>query len=312
MHHAPQPPSSPFTTAPLQHHHHHQQHTQYPQSGQQPHPGYPYGYPPSNYPAYGALGYPPYLPPTEKSTSQAQASKTTPATATAAPASASTSASVALPATKEGEKDGLEDAHDASAWEAAQHILEAINFGSFGLQAADSAPGAPPTVDGGASAAMSHPPPLIASTGIDLSATISESSVDVRTTLTDEERASLQAQLALLAAQLVEIADAEDDVDDDWGKPAPVLQSADVSGISGAAERAPGIMEKGKDVTRNDNQLDGNVTDERQLEQAVAMMVDGIVEVAAASLGAGDDEESDEDEDMEMVEVPTYVEALRT
>ena len=102
---------------------------------------------------------------------------------------------------------------DEDAWEAAQHILSAINFGSLQCQSSWKAQS---NATSGSSQRSSAPePPIMAS----LSADATEEDGLGRATLTDEERASLQAQLALLAAQLSEIAseDTEDDEMSDFG-----------------------------------------------------------------------------------------------
>lgn len=130
----------------------------------------------------------------------------------------------------------------------------------------------------------------------------------MRTALTDDERASLQAQLALLAAQLVEIADAEDEEEEEeegdvLSVPQPLTSSNDVSRAN---------------TTGKDNSTDMNVPQfsegfaaEGDALQAVLMGVTS--QLGNASAGAEEEEESDEDGDMEMVEVPAYPgTALRT
>ncbi|KAI0685792.1 hypothetical protein C8T65DRAFT_712525 [Cerioporus squamosus] len=174
MHHPPQS-SSPFTNAPLQHNHNNQQHP--PAPGQQPpYNGYPHQYP------YGS--HPGYHPP------QASAQNKPPAPTSSDNASASKSA----------------EAKDEDAWEAAQHILQAINFGGLAQ------------TNGNATAqATSAPQPttgedeLAAVLSALASAAAASNAEPPRSTLTDDERASLQAQLALLAAQLTEIAEAEEE-----------------------------------------------------------------------------------------------------
>lgn len=180
----------PFTQVPLVHHH-----VQHP--GRPPYAGPPYGYP---YPPMG-LGYPPYPSPGN------------PPQSTQTPISASASSdSRALVADKEAR----------DAYETAQNILRAINFGSLlqmsngnneankehaansatledtGLQGASAVgstgtPGTAVPIDPGGGAQ-----------GVRFEGTGS------RTTATETEtmgpRAQVQAQLALLAAQLAEIA----------------------------------------------------------------------------------------------------------
>ena len=84
----------------------------------------------------------------------------------------------------------------SDAWEAAQAILKAINFGSLlqGTAAKSSQPSPP--------ANSVHAEPV--SDRATASASASAGPVQ---SLTERDRASLQAQLALLAAQLAEIAE---------------------------------------------------------------------------------------------------------
>ncbi|KAI0821980.1 hypothetical protein BC628DRAFT_1412540 [Trametes gibbosa] len=197
MHHGPtQPTSSPFTHAPLQ------PHAQSPApGGQPPYNGYPYPYPYGHYPGY----------PQHHHAGRSAQSKA--ATPQAAPASANdTNASTAVkPA--EG-KDESGEGNDA--WEAAQHILQAINFANLEL-AVSSSPKAPSGAQTGAGADASSASDLVESDlAAVLNALVSAASAAApaeppRATLTEDERASLQAQLALLAAQLTEIAEGEDE-----------------------------------------------------------------------------------------------------
>lgn len=101
-------------------------------------------------------------------------------------------------------------AGDSDAWEAAQHILKAINFG-----------------------AAAPVPPVVAAADVDL-AVAREAP---RAVLSDAERAGLQAQLALLAAQLAEIAEEEEEreaptvaMDIDLFAPGGNQQGADTAG----------------------------------------------------------------------------------
>ena len=173
MHHPPQP-TSPFTNAPLQHNNH--QHSS-PSGQQHAYNGYPYQYPyGSHYPGYPAR----------------QPSQDKPA--------AHTSSEHASPAkSAEGKEEG-------DAWEAAQHILKAINFGGLAQAGADAPR---PGTASGPSAATDEE--LTAVLSALASAAAVSSAEPPRSTLTDDERASLQAQLALLAAQLTEIAEAEEE-----------------------------------------------------------------------------------------------------
>ncbi|KAI0917384.1 hypothetical protein AcW1_007418 [Taiwanofungus camphoratus] len=329
MHHPPQPSSSPFTHAPLAPHPHHPQHPQYPPpsgspppgSGQPaPYPGYPYWYPPPGYPPYPPTGYPPYPPPATGDTSaQEKAAAAAPSsaqTSTSAPATSGSAPGLA-PAKSGEDKDTSGELSDA--WEAAQHILQAINFGlqgatstteqttssaaSTGTEAAADASGA------SGPSGSAHPPPVVAHAGFDFSASVGAGAagsigagVQRTTTLTDEERASLQAQLALLAAQLDELADTEeDDAEDSTVGDSPVqAQTSNVS-VSPAAD-----LRKDKGVPMDVNQFP---------EQ----YLDGDGHHLTAVFGKEDDagatsEDSDSDEDMEIVEVPSFTgsDALRT
>jgi hypothetical protein len=110
--------------------------------------------------------------------------------------------------TSEKEKDSAGTVESNDAWVAAQHILKAINFGSLqdnsnnDMSKSASVNPNPSRVDPGSTA---HLLPIMASIGVDIQAARADVGSG-RTALTDEERASLQAQLALLAAQLSELA----------------------------------------------------------------------------------------------------------
>ncbi|KAH9931647.1 uncharacterized protein BXZ73DRAFT_90081 [Epithele typhae] len=175
IHHSSQA-SSPFTHAPLQ-----------PPQGQQSQPpqqqpnGYPFPYPYAHYP-----GYPP---PAGNRSDQ----KTT-ATAQVA---------------KLGDGKATDSAENNDAWEAAQHIFQAINFGDLATRAApeDAAEDLTAVLTALANAA----------------AAAEQQQQQSRSTLSDDERAALQAQLALLAAQLTEIADSEEE---DPPPPPPTVTQA--------------------------------------------------------------------------------------
>lgn len=101
-----------------------------------------------------------------------------------------------------------EDVEEGSdAWEAAQTILKAINFGSL-LQASNSSvpavnPLSPPAAPSG-SVPDTRPAPVVAANNGTTDSNTVTRSVQA---LSNRDRASLQAQLALLAAQLAEIAE---------------------------------------------------------------------------------------------------------
>ena len=110
---------------------------------------------------------------------------------------------------------GIDAAHEdveegSDAWEAAQTILKAINFGSL-LQASNSPVPAinplSPSVQSASSVTVpdtgSAPPPSIVNSGM----TDGDAAARPVQVLSNRDRASLQAQLALLAAQLAGIAE---------------------------------------------------------------------------------------------------------
>ncbi|KAM5533617.1 hypothetical protein V8D89_012730 [Ganoderma adspersum] len=204
MQHPPQQ-SSPFTHAPLQQHNNN--HNQPPKSQPSSHyPGYQYQYPYGHYPGYSQQPQPA-------------------AEKTAAPATASAPAPVAdptAPAKVGEEKD------EGDAWEAAQHILQAINFSNLaGGSPSVDLPGSPSGADPSLSLSMADDlhAALAALTNAAAAAAAAEAQAEApRTSLTDDERASLQAQLALLAAQLTEIAEAEDEEDEEE-PPAPAVSA---------------------------------------------------------------------------------------
>lgn len=102
------------------------------------------------------------------------------------------------------------------AWEAAQNILKAINFGQlFQISSEDGV-----ATHADSTAVAQVPPPVFASSvevdgqAVTASIEASMSSCDAETSrveLSGDERAALQAQLALLAAQLAEFADVGED-----------------------------------------------------------------------------------------------------
>ncbi|KDR81853.1 hypothetical protein GALMADRAFT_221724 [Galerina marginata CBS 339.88] len=200
-------PAPPFTKAPLVHHNH-------PSTSSQPvtHPSQPYGYPGyAHYPGYPTAPQPSTTPGTEPAASTSTADKFTP------------------PSTK------VEV--DSDAYVAAQNILNAINFGSMYQLAPEERQGGDEQfkeeqqADGdqpsgnGVEQLLSHVQAMLANNA-------ANSAPDAGTTnLTplpapqaapdgsvEDPRAELQAQLALLAAQLAELAQAEDAV--------PLLQVA--------------------------------------------------------------------------------------
>ena len=105
------------------------------------------------------------------------------------------------------ESNAIDEVGEGSdAWEAAQAILKAINFGSL-LQATTAKPAAPPVRQASPPANSVHAVP--ASEQATASETVTYANVPgaLVQPLSERDRASLQAQLALLAAQLAEIAE---------------------------------------------------------------------------------------------------------
>lgn len=116
-----------------------------------------------------------------------------------------------------------ETGEGSDAWEAAQNILKAINFGAliqFGRSDKDAGD---ITVNGATEDIAGHPPPVTASMDMDVMAVDQTGVVEpgqavevaVRAApaqLNADDRAALQAQLALLAAQMAELAEGEADV----------------------------------------------------------------------------------------------------
>lgn len=189
-------PVPPFTHAPLVHHRN-SSHS----SSQPPYPPHPYGYP--GYPAYG--------------------SQLLIADTSSAPATAS------HPEAKSG-PTACSTTESAAAYEAAQSILKAINFGSLlklspeenEKRTEEAEPQPPQSVGDGIEHLLSHVQAVLAgrtseeSNTNTLSAPAGESifspplPIPPHGSGSTDARAELQAQLALLSAQLVELAQSED------------------------------------------------------------------------------------------------------
>jgi hypothetical protein len=189
------PATSPFTHAPLSQPARgtltHNPSTSIPTSIQEKAPQYthyPYQYPPgAGYHGYGVSASP--------TVSKDESSAEQPVTAT--------SDATGQTALGEGNAVNEEVGEGGDAWEAAQAILKAINFGSL-LQVTATKPAAPP---------LSQPPfpansvPVGPTTDRALASDTMNDTPGPGQVLSDMDRASLQAQLALLAAQLAEIAE---------------------------------------------------------------------------------------------------------
>jgi hypothetical protein len=191
------PTTSPFTHAPLSQPaargaQGHNASTPTPASVQEkplPYPHYPYNYPASTpYPRYGPSGPPPV--------SKEGSTDRQPASATAASGEAALVESNAIDDVGEG----------SDAWEAAQAILKAINFGSL-LQATTAKPAVPPDRQSSPPANSVHIAPASDPGTANETVTHADASATPIQPLSERDRASLQAQLALLAAQLAEIAE---------------------------------------------------------------------------------------------------------
>lgn len=175
----PQPPSSPFTHAPLVPHGAASVQTRLPHPGQPPgYAGYPFEYP--------------YQGSTRDSSGTAPQRQATDAV-------------------------DHDTGEGSDAWEAAQNILKAINFGQlFQISNEENKAGEPSTsarsINQQASADRSDKPSLALGTVLldELPGSRPEG-VEKSIELNAEQRAALQAQLALLAAQLAELADVSED-----------------------------------------------------------------------------------------------------
>lgn len=123
-----------------------------------------------------------------------------------------------LPAPSETHTAESQVREGSDAWEAAQNILKAINFGQlFQISNEDGAPihtdsaTVPPPVFAGSLEASSTFDSQVVSTIMRTSPPSHNSETLLRTELSSDERAALQAELALLAAQLAEFADVSED-----------------------------------------------------------------------------------------------------
>lgn len=234
------------------------------------------------------------------------------------------------------EKENTSD-ETGDAWEAAQHILQAINFGSLQTQLAST-----PSAASGSSVA----PPVMAGLNMDASSSAANASTSGvalgedglgSATLTDEERASLQAQLALLAAQLSEIANGEDEDDEDDVEgiaPAPPVQRQDSpspvpqlqypqQNVSVPAPVAPQppvqpIHPVLVDVNQFPEEASQSVVVQLSGTTVPSVETNGprhdvpAIPSPQLELGSLDPEEEDEeDDDMEMVDVDSFMQSLQ-
>lgn len=313
MHH-PQsqaPSSSPFTHAPLPHRGHTSTPPAHPPQ-HQPYPGYTYPYGAySSYPGYTPYGQAKLATSASVAAKQQAVGATTKTAAEKAVVGASASGKE-----KEKEKEGTADSAEAGAWEAAQHILKAINFGS--LQGNSS----PASTSSNAQAATTSSSDI--ASGVDVNA---EDDGLGRATLTDEERASLQAQLALLAAQLSEIVAEEDgDEDEDMAEdegdaevsapPPPKPQTQPELGqlpevsqtivVISDGYRIPGPAAAAAAATTS------VIVDVNQFPddgEGFTLLASEATDVSMTIVPGSDvaAEDNDEDEDMEMVDVDNYM-----
>jgi len=171
----------PFTHAPLVHHHHSNATPSHP-TPQPTYPGQPYGY--QQYP-----GYPGYNP---------------------APQQAAPSAAVVTTSSSPS-YEKVAATGEAAAYEAAQNILKAINFGGLLTlppeeQEREYEP-IPPQVGSGVEQLLSHVQAALANNA---TGNTPQAPVPLVPAPSSDPRAELQAQLALLAAQLAELSQTED------------------------------------------------------------------------------------------------------
>ncbi|KAI6147096.1 hypothetical protein BKA82DRAFT_4149533 [Pisolithus tinctorius] len=132
-------------------------------------------------------------------------------------------ASIPIPATDTGE--------GADAWEAAQSILKAINFGQLLHMSEGDMAGNPGTTSTERPSASSTE--SLDSQAVSRDRAVGESGPQVE--LTGEQRAALQAQLALLAAQLAELADVSED---EYSHGPEVVQGKDRTAVASVPEGA--------------------------------------------------------------------------
>jgi hypothetical protein len=105
------------------------------------------------------------------------------------------------------ESNAVDEVGEGSdAWEAAQAILKAINFGSL-LQATTAKPAVSPVPQPSPPANSVQVGPASDQATASETVTHAHASANPIQPLSERDRASLQAQLALLAAQLAEIAE---------------------------------------------------------------------------------------------------------
>ena len=333
LNHPPQQAASPFTHTPLPHRAHTSPPPPAPPPQHQPYQGYAYPY-------TGYAGYPGY----SYGTQPANTSKATTGVFRTTLASKTTAAKT-VPSGKDKETTS-DEAGDA--WEAAQHILQAINFGS--LQNNTQSTSSTETSSGSSAA-----PPVMASLNFneDPSSSVVHTSTLAlgedglgRATLTDEERASLQAQLALLAAQLSEIANGGDNEDENEdvqdSAPTPIIQPSSsspqelqyppeersVPASTTPQPLAPPIQPIVVDVNQFPEEPSRGSVLQQPSESSVVSPVNVVdtnndsipesnptptIPPSQSEPGAVDaGEESDEDEDMEMVDVDSIMRGMQT
>lgn len=191
-------PAPPFTNAPLVHHH--SSTSQSASATTQPTYSQPFGY------GYGQSGYNPYGAQPQASTS------TAPGTISSASTGATTTDAV------KAVTSPTSDDNDAAAYEAAQNILNAINFGSLYQLSSEDQTGkdAQPekTTSGtGVEELLSHLSQAMAEQGNAAQQSNPHPAVPPAPPpdpVVADPRAELQAQLALLAAQFAELAKSEE------------------------------------------------------------------------------------------------------
>lgn len=384
--------SSPFTNVPLMHHHQ--------PAGNTSTATFPYGARPPCSNAPGAVAYPGF-PSYQPYNPSSSAGNTTTTTTNGATQGASTST---IPDPTQGlismdDEDGDEEGvgEGSDAWEAAQNILRAINFGSFFQDQGNNQPAAGDSSSGNASAVQNGvgasgdgaeegesarngqnaaagpsapsgsgaaapstdtnavPPPVfagdftfgsihsntsnalgtsnvandvnlanalaaVASTSTS-TATSTANATTITTVLSSEDRAALQAQLALLAAQLAEIAedpgvDDEEDTEEggDWAR-------MDVDAVAVPPVPSGGTRIDATHGDAADSSMDGVETQADSSPVASAQAGSGGAVEGGGEVVEGEEEldqlqdDDESDDDMEMVPVPMhppYEQGLRT
>ncbi|KAG1885059.1 hypothetical protein F4604DRAFT_1878520 [Suillus subluteus] len=171
----------------------------------------------------------------------------------------------------------------SDAWEAAQNILKAINFGQlFQIFNEDGAP-----IYADSATAAQAPPPVFAGS-VEVSSTLDSQPVStiastslpsrntetlLRTELNSDERAALQAELALLAAQLAEFADvSEDELAQDLNPPRSIEEGY-VSVATAKSHDSPDSAQPPADQISNSDDDDDDDMDMVEVHVPMASLI---------------------------------------